>query len=209
MELSVSFLSIKENLKKNIDKLDNCNIDYIHVDVMDGKFVKNKTLGYDEFKLILKDTTKKKAVHLMVNNIKEYVDAFSNLNPEYITFHIEVEDNINNLIEYIHKKGSKVGIALCPDTPVSYVYEYLNKIDLVLIMSVVPGQGGQTFKPIAISKIDELAKYREKNHLQFKIEVDGGINDYTIKKCNTDISVIGSYITSSNNYEERINSLKS
>jgi len=169
---------------------------------MDGKFVSNMTdmnRVYD----------KKLDVHLMVNDVKKYVDEYQKLNPEYITFHYEAVLDSNEMIDYIHSLGIKVGISICPDTEVEALLPYLKNIDLVLVMSVTPGYGGQEFMPISIDKINKLYDLRKENSYHYEIEVDGGINKETLPLVNNvDIAVIGSYITKSSNYEEIIKEIK-
>lgn len=210
MKVSASFLSIKDNIKSNINVLDKSTIDYLHLDIMDGKFVQNKTFNIDEIRDLLSDTTKPKDVHLMVSDIKKYIDDFSTLNPEYITFHFEATYASEEIIEYIKSKNIKVGISINPHTSIESIIPYLPLIDLVLIMSVEPGMGGQTFIEEVVSKINILNKLRDDNeYYNYVIEVDGGINDETIKLCsNADIIVVGSFITDSNNYQEQIDKLK-
>lgn len=210
MKVSASFLSIKDNIKSNINVLDKSTIDYLHLDIMDGKFVQNKTFNIDEIRDLLSDTTKPKDVHLMVSDIKKYIDDFSTLNPEYITFHFEATYDSEEIIEYIKSKNIKVGISINPHTSIESIIPYLPLIDLVLIMSVEPGMGGQTFIEEVVSKINILNKLRDDNeYYNYVIEVDGGINDETIKLCsNADIIVVGSFITDSNNYQEQIDKLK-
>jgi len=199
MKLAVSFLSLGDD-KEKIEKLNSVNTDYIHYDVIDGKFTEGISLNYEQMKDL--KISKPKDVHLMVEDVKKYIDDYKNLNPEYITFHAEANVNHKELIDYIHSLGIKAGISINPNTPISRIKSFLKYIDLVLIMSVYPGKGGQKFIDVS-SKINEL-KTLEGN---FLIEVDGGINNETIKSCmNADIIVVGSYITNGN-YEERIDSL--
>lgn len=209
MKISASFLSIKEDIKNNIQKLDKTNIDYLHVDVMDGIFVPNKTRSVLEFNDILKNTMKGKDVHLMVQDVKTYVDAFTDLNPTFITFHYEVKDNIKELIKYIKDKNIKVGLSIKPETKVEDIYSYLPLIDMILIMSVEPGKGGQEFLTSSIDKVNKLVEYRQNHGLNYLIEIDGGINNVTLQLVkNVDIAVVGSYITN-NDYEKSVNELKS
>ncbi|MDD4607807.1 MAG: ribulose-phosphate 3-epimerase [Bacilli bacterium] len=210
MKISASFLSIKDNLKENILVLDQSNIDYLHLDIMDGKFVSNKTWDIETIKELLTGTNRPKDVHLMVSDVKTYIDDFSTLNPDYITIHFEAVDDIEETINYIKSKNIKVGLSIKPNTDIVSIIPYLSLIDLVLIMSVEPGKGGQDFIESASSKINILKELRdENNYYHYVIEVDGGINDETIKLCrNADIIVVGSYITNSDNYNEQINKLK-
>ena len=209
MKISASFLSIKEDLKNNIKKLDNSNIDYLHLDIMDNIFVPNITWSFDAINELLEGTDKPKDVHLMVQDVIKYIDDYSKLNPEFITFHLEAVDNVLEVINYIKSKNIKVGISIKPNTSVENLKEYLPLIDLVLIMSVEPGFGGQTFIESSLDKIEELYNIRENNNYNYLIEVDGGINSDNIKKLNKcDIAVVGSYITNNSDYNDAIDSLK-
>jgi len=206
--LSVSILGIKENIKENIKKLDNLNIDYFHIDIMDGKFVKNKTWKYKEIKNILENTTQKKDIHLMVKNVKKYIKQYKKLNPEIITFHYEATKKHKKYIEYIKKNNIKAGLSIKPNTKVDEIKHLLKDLDLVLVMSVEPGAGGQKYIENSGNKINELKELKEKYNYNYLIEVDGGINNETKEKAkNADILVVGSYITN-NNYEEKIKEFK-
>lgn len=206
MKISASFLSIKDSIKENIKKLDNLNIDYLHLDIMDGKFVLNKTWNLEEIKDLIKDHTKPLDIHLMVNDVYNYIDRFAKLNPEFITFHYEAVTDPYLVVDYIKSYNIKAGISINPETDVSVIDDILDYVDLVLIMSVTPGKGGQKFINSTIDKIKYL-KQRKKCY-KYVIEVDGGINDKNIKDLNCDIAVIGSFITNSNNYENQLNKLK-
>lgn len=206
MEISVSILGIKDKLKENINKLNKLNIDYIHLDIMDGKFVSNINDDYELLKSSLIDNKKKLDIHLMVENIAYYIEKYKSLNPTFITFHYEL-GNIKSIIKLIKDNNIGVGISIKPSTDVLLLLPYLDSVDLVLVMTVEPGKGGQTFMDMS-EKIKDLQEIKEKYNYNFKIEVDGGINNETIKKVNADIAVVGSYITSSNDYKERIEKLK-
>lgn len=209
MKISASILSIKNNLKNNIKKLDNSNIDYLHLDIMDNIFVPNQTWNFNEINELLENTTKTKDVHLMVKDVIKYIDDYSIIKPEFVTFHLEAIDNILETINYIKAKGIKVGISIKPNTKVEELLEYLPLIDLVLVMSVEPGFGGQQFIENTLTKIDELYSIRENNNYNYLIEVDGGINADNIKYLNKcDIVVVGSYITNGDNYDDAISKLK-
>lgn len=206
MELSGSILDLTPKTREEVLKLQNSGLDYIHLDVMDGKFVPNISLPYDEV-IDLISSNQKLDVHLMVEDVEEYIDNFSNINPEYITFHLEV-GNILKLIQKIKSKNIKVGLSIKPNTDLEEIKPYLSFIDLVLVMSVEPGYGGQKFLENTISRIEELYQYKVQNKLSFKIEVDGGINDqniFNLKKC--DMIVVGSFITKGN-YSEQIKKLR-
>lgn len=210
MKLSASILSIQHDIdiKKKISKLNNCSIDYLHLDIMDGKFVVNTTWGSQEIAKLLPDNCKNLDVHLMVENVKKYIFDFSLLNPKYITFQLESVSNPMEMIKLIKGKDIGVGIALKPNTSVDCLKAYLKLVDLVLVMSVEPGLGGQKFMISSTKKIDELYRLREENNYNYVIEVDGGVNDQSINYCkNCDIVVVGSYITSGD-YLERIKNLK-
>lgn len=198
MKLSVSILGIKDDIEK-IREIEKSRADYIHLDIMDGEFVSNKVAMFANYNKTLD-------IHLMVNNVKEYIDKYKLLNPEYLTFHYEAVDNPKEMIDYIHSLGIKAGISINPITPVDSIIPYLKDIDLVLIMSVVPGKGGQTYIESSTDKINKL--YELKQQYNYQIEVDGGINNETIKYVkNADIVVVGSYITKSENYSEKIDEI--
>lgn len=208
MKLSVSILSIKNNLKNNIDIIDKSKVDFIHLDIMDSIFVNNKTWDFNNVLELVKDATKPLDVHLMVKDVKRYIDDYKKLSPSYITFHLEAVENHLDIIDYIKNHNIKVGMSIKPNTPLSKLTPYLKYLDLVLVMSVEPGMGGQTFIDSTENKLKELKDIRNKNNYNFQIEVDGGINDVTINKCkDADIVVVGSFITNSNNYIEQINKI--
>ena len=196
--ISISILNIKDDNDK-ITIMDNLNPEYIHIDIMDGKFVSNVS-----DMLNLPTLNSKRDVHLMVYDVKKYVDIYKKYNPEFITFHIEALDNIREMIDYIHSLNIKVGISIKPNTSIDSIIPYLGIIDLVLVMSVEPGKGGQKFIPESEDKINELYTIREKYGYHYLIEVDGGINIESKDNCkNADILVVGSYITMSDNPNEK------
>lgn len=199
--IAVSILGIKDNLEK-IHEVENSSAEYIHLDIMDGKFVSNET----DMRRIY---NKKLDVHLMVSDVKEYINKYKLLNPEYITFHYEAVDNPKEIINYIHSLNIKVGISISPNTNVDVLLPYLDSIELILIMSVIPGEGGQKFIESSKDKIDKLYDLRKNKSYNYIIEVDGGINNETINLVsNADMFVIGSYITKSSNYEETIQNIR-
>lgn len=209
MKISTSILSVEnEYIKDSIDKLNNTNTDYIHLDIMDGLFVTNKSWSYEFLEERLVNNKKPLDVHLMVSDVKKYIDLFANLNPEFITFHYEAISEVGSVINYLKSKNIKVGLSIKPATDVSEIIDYLPYVDLVLVMSVEPGKGGQEFIENSTNKIDTLYKIREMKGYNYLIEVDGGINNETIRKCNNaDIAVAGKYITS-RDYNEAIDNLK-
>ncbi|OUO72022.1 ribulose-phosphate 3-epimerase [Thomasclavelia spiroformis] len=198
-------------LKQEIDKIEAA--EWIHYDVMDGHFVPNISFGYSILKDISKVTDKYLDVHLMISDPFKYVDNFIASNASLIVFHYEaVEENeIDKLIKYIKNNNVDVGIAIKPDTCQDVLKPFLSQLDLVLVMSVEPGFGGQTFNHSAIEKISKLAKLREENNYHYLIEVDGGINESTAKLCRqagVDVLVAGSYVFNSDDYTKAIESLK-
>ena len=205
MKLSCSYLS-SDDKEKTIKELNESKTDYIHLDIMDGIFVKEETLDFNTLRNYFYENKKKLDIHLMVKNVKLYTDLYSLLNPEFITFHIEVGNTLE-LINYIKNKNIKVGKAIKPNTNVEVLKPYIDKIDLVLIMSVEPGYGGQKFIEKTIEKITKIRNMK-KNII---ISMDGGINKDNINKIKekeVDMCVIGSYITKSNT-KEKIIELKS
>ena len=203
MKISASFLSIKDDIKENISKLTDTDIDLLHLDIMDGKFVTNKTFSIDEIKEII-SYKKPLDIHLMVSDVYKYIDDFKTLKPEYLTIHYEACDDIMEVISYINKLNIKVGLSIKPKTKIEEIVPYLPFIDLVLLMSVEPGKGGQKFIKETVSKLDKLSSLKG----DYLISVDGGINKDTIKLINkADIAVVGSYLTNGN-YEENLNKLK-
>ncbi len=207
MKVSVSILKEINNYKNAIKKVDNSVCDYLHLDIMDSTFTTDSSFTVDDFKDIKSLTNKKIDVHLMSTNLDKLIDDFESINPSFITIHVEVP----NIIRYINKiknKKIKVGLAINPDTDIEKLYPYLELIDLVLVMSVNPGKGGQSFMTSTICKMQELKEIQP--NYNFLIEVDGGINDKTIDYVRdyADIVVSGSYITDSDNYDENIYSIK-
>lgn len=200
--LSVSILSLED--KNRIKELANQNIDYLHLDIMDGKYVDNRTMEFNELANYLKDINKPFDVHLMVRDVYKYAEMYSKLKPVIITFHLDSDSNPNQVINYLKKQNIKVGIAIKPNEDVSIIKPYLDQIDLALIMSVEPGKGGQKFIKDVVPKIAALRNLKS----DLIIEIDGGINNETIKNCqDCDIIVVGSYITSGD-FKNKIANLK-
>lgn len=213
MEVSASILSNEYKSKELVSKFNQTDVDYIHLDIMDGKFVENKTWSISEIKKILTNNTKKLDVHLMVKNPYKFIMEYALLDVEYITFHYEATKNnkkINELIEKTKELGIKVGLSINPNTNVNEIEEFLPKLDLILVMSVYPGESGQTFIKSVLYKIDILDKLRKEKNYNFKIEVDGGINNENVlnlKEKNVDIVVSASFIQDGN-IKEKIASLR-
>ena len=177
IQISPSILSADfSQLGNEIKRLENAGADMIHVDVMDGHFVPNLTIGPPVIKALRKYTNLIFDVHLMISPVHKYIKDFSNAGADIITIHPEATDDLNSSILKIKELNKKVGVSLNPKTKIDTITDHLNKIDLVLIMSVNPGFGGQKFMPEVLIKIKELKKIREKENLNFDIEIDGGIN---------------------------------
>lgn len=208
VQISASFLSMKNLSLDTIKKLENTDITYFHFDIMDGNFVANKTWHADDLKPIFQNVEKPIDIHFMVEDVVSYVDEFSCFHPAYMTFHYEAVKDVYLMIDYIHSYGIKVGIAINPNTPLEVLEPFYDLIDLVLIMSVEPGLGGQSFLPKVVSKIHTLVERKRKSNYSFKIEVDGGINTETYELVNdADILVVGSFITKNENYKAQVDKL--
>lgn len=208
MKVSASFLSCK-NIPLGLKKLDETDVDYIHVDIMDGKFVKNKTMPFREMKNIYKFTSKRLDVHLMVEDPSKYIPLYAGLNTEFITFHVEVLEDIEKNLRLIHDYSIKAGLAIKPNTKVKELVPYLPFIDMILIMSVEPGMGGQKFIEESKDKVFEVRQLLKEYNSKAVINIDGGINKDTIEYCkDCDIVVSGSYIVNSDNYQEMVTSLR-
>ena len=177
----MSFLKSKYNLKDTIDKINNTDAEYIHVDVMDGNFVPNISCIYNDVKDVLKNTNKMLDIHLMVDNPIKYILEYKNLSPKFITIHSEINNNIDDLVDLIKSYGIGVGLSIKPKTSIEFIEKYLDRVDNVLIMSVEPGKGGQKFMDSVVYKIDILDKIRKNKKLNYKISIDGGINKDNIK----------------------------
>ncbi len=206
MKLSVSILNSKDK-ENTIKTLNNTNISFFHIDVMDGKFVSQKTLEPEEVILLSKISEKKLDIHLMHSNPLEYITRIRNIeNIEYITIHLEIEKNIKEILNKIKEYGFKRGISIKPNTNINNLIPYLDDIDLILVMTVEPGLGGQPFIEESTNRLKQIKNLiKDKNIL---LEVDGGINNETINKVKeANIAVVGSYITTSDNMKEKIKTL--
>ena len=197
MKVSVSILSSSIKPQDIVKKLDNTKADFIHVDIMDGKFVENKTWTISEVKKIVSYSKLPLDVHLMVENPSKYIEDYALLNTSYITFHYEAVKDIDKMINEIKNYGLKVGIAINPETDEKVLYPYLSKIDQVLVMSVHPCKSGQSFIENTPNKIENLKQEIINQNAKTIISVDGGINDETGKLCvdkGVDMLVSASYI---------------
>lgn len=204
MKLSASVLSAG-NKKDAIDKLNKTNIDYIHLDVMDNKFVNNETFSIDEIVKCVSICNKRVDIHFMVEDPLYYLDKLIGISFDYFIFHIEV-DGVDEIIRRLKDTNYKIGLAIKPNTDINKLDMYLDDIDLILVMSVEPGYGGQKFIESTYNRILEIRKII--GNRDILIEVDGGINDSNYKQIDADIIVVGSFITNSSDYQKQINLLK-
>ena len=203
IQISPSILSADFNqLGNEIKRLEEAGADMIHVDVMDGHFVPNLTMGPPVIKALRKYTKLPFDVHLMISPVHKYIKDYANAGADIITIHPETTDNLKDSIQHIKKLNKKIGISLNPGTQIEVVKKFLEKIDLVLIMSVHPGFGGQKFIPKVLDKIKELKKIKDQQNLNFDIEVDGGINfdnNKLVIEAGANILVSGTTIFKNNN----------
>ena len=199
------------NLAAEIRAICEAGCDLVHVDVMDGHFVPNLTIGPVVVSAVAKAATKPLDIHLMVENNSFFADLFLPLKPKFLTFHIEEEKHPMRLIDHIRKNGVGPGIVLNPHTPVSAIEHIIDEVDMVLLMSVNPGFGGQKFMPVVLEKTRALRELIERKNAKCLIEVDGvvnGLNAPDLEEAGADILVAGNYIFSSNSYEQAIRAIK-
>ena len=205
MEVSVSFLKGLDDMETRAKRINESNADYIHVDQMDGKFVPKTTILPSDVKAWVGKTSKPLEVHLMTEKPQLYFKEYQELNTKIIYIHYEIDENLNELINEIKALNIKAGIAINPETSVKKIKGLLSKVDSVLVMSVVPGEGGQKFMPSSLSKL------RNYLNLDFDINVDGGVNDITAKLCHeagVNRVVSGAFICENENINEFIEKLK-
>ena len=185
------------NMEKIISELDQSKAEYIHFDVMDGDFVPNLTFGPQFISNLRTKTKKIFDVHLMINRVNKFLDDYIKAGSNIITFHYEIDEDLNKLIDKIKQNRIKVGIALKPKTTCEEIKKYLHLVDQVIIMTVEPGFGGQTFLSDQVNKIESISKYIRENNLNVDIEIDGGVNYETGKLCvdaGANILVAGSFL---------------
>ena len=217
IEISTSILNmIKGKESETIFGLEKAKTDYFHIDVMDGKFVKNDTYNtmLNLSSYIKRISNLPMDVHLMVEDVKKGINDFLSIEPNIITFHLDAcknEDEVFECINLIKENNSKVGISIKPNTPIENVYKFLPFVHMCLVMTVEPGKGGQTLLSEMVDKIKELKKYVDENNLEIDIEADGGINLNTcdaVKNAGANILVSGTAILMAKDYKEIINELK-
>ena len=209
MKIAVSYLKSKFSKAQTLHLIEKTSADYIHVDLMDGGFVPNKNFSMKEVLADLENHKKPIDIHLRVFDPIIYIHDLAKLHPNYVTFHIEATKEVVKTIEEIRKYDIKVGLSIKPETDLYELMPYLSLVDLVLVMSVEPGRGGQSFIPFSVNRLEELLKIREENHLNFLIEMDGGINSDTIQLVSSvDIAVSGSFVCMSDDFQLKIDELQ-
>jgi len=207
MMIATSILNSKDRIN-SVLKLNRTNTSYVHIDVMDGKFVSDTQFSLNEITAVNRVSKYPMDVHLMVNDPISYIVKLRNMNISYITFHLEIRKNKDKIIKLIKDMGYKVGISIKPGTDIEKLRPYLDDIDMILVMSVEPGCGGQKFIDSTLDRVKEVKKLIKESKRDIKIEVDGGINGENISKLSdVDIAVVGTYIINSNNYYDVIEKL--
>ena len=192
--LSADFLHLADAVKK-IENADFSGEKFVHIDVMDGMFVPQISYGQPIVKSLRKSTKLVFDVHLMIEHPENHIDSFAECGADYITFHCENTVHIDRIVQHIHELGKKAGIALCPSTPVSVLEEMLPFVDLVLVMTVNPGFGGQKLIPYCLKKVEKLVELKRKMNYNYLVSVDGGVNEKTLPdvlKAGTEVVVSGS-----------------
>jgi len=208
MKTTISFLKSKYSREETLERINLLDADYLHVDVMDGKFVDNFNFKPADLPEILKQSKMVLDVHLMVENPVPYIEKIKKLNVKYITTHVELEEKMK-YIDLIHSYGIGAGLAINPETDVKKLYPYLDKIQYVIVMGVHPGQGGQKLIPETVLKIIKLQEMKKDRKLDFEICIDGGVNAETRSLvAPADVIVLGSALCMSDDYQETLDKLR-
>lgn len=205
--LSGDFAQIAEECKR----IEQSGADYLHVDIMDGHFVDNLTFGPAMVAAINRSTKMFLDVHLMIYNPYDAIERYVEAGADLITFHSEATEDVQETLDFIHRCNIKAGLAICPETPLSLILRYLDKCEMILLMTVNPGHGGQPFMPEVLEKIETLNEMRKKLNLKIDIEVDGGINPETASLCieaGANVLVAGSYLFRTDTMAEGVNLLR-